>query len=108
MQINQTMDSQTTLHNSPSRASYEVMFVSILEENDRVLRGSTVWLIDGNQFHVLGRCFYVPGFSPRIDALGSVWMVANMYYFRYNAIKPANWAKFMECQVFPLTEPTST
>ena len=35
--INQTLDSQKTLHSSPSRASYGVSIVRILEKIDRVI-----------------------------------------------------------------------
>ena len=35
--INQTLDSQKTLHSSPSRASYGVSIVNILEKIDRVI-----------------------------------------------------------------------
>ena len=35
--VSQTLDSQNTPHTSPSRASYGVSFVSILEKIDRVL-----------------------------------------------------------------------
>ena len=36
--INQHIDSQKTLHSSPSQASYGVSFVGILEKNDHVIK----------------------------------------------------------------------
>ena len=42
--IEQTMNSQKTLHSSPLRVSYGVSFVSIMEKNDHVLkRFDCIW-----------------------------------------------------------------